>query len=175
MWHCLPSAGARSVLLREVWPCFHSTRCSKESLGASRVPVLLSFLFFFLARCSLYFFIKLHPLLKACIQIAIYNLFTDPSPSRTRGWQQAPRPPSVPRLLLFPFCFSALPAFPRRKVPALLFPRFPCLAAYCLKLSQRCLRASAANRCVPLTAAAFMGCNTVFCDATRKAREPLQT
>lgn len=97
--------------------------------------IIITIIFLFSARRSLYFFIKLHPPLKACIQIAIYNLFTDPSPpSRTRGWQQAPRPPSAPPLLPFPFCFSSSPRVPSQEGPCPPFPPVPRFGCWSLTL-----------------------------------------
>lgn len=139
MWHCLPSAGARSVQLREVWPCFHSTRCSKESLGASRVPVLLSFFFLLLLLLLFFFFqhaarfisssnstLSSKPAYKSrfITYLPILLLLAElAAGSRLRALQALLR--SFPS----PSASPALPAFPRRKVPALLFPRFPGLAA----------------------------------------------
>lgn len=77
--------------------------------GFCFTSVISFFFFFFLARCSFYFFIKLHPLLKACIQIAIYNLFTGPSHfSRIRSLHLAAGSSPFPTALLFIFLFSLL-------------------------------------------------------------------
>ena len=67
--------------------------------------------FSLVARCSFYFFFKLHPLLKARIQIAIYNLFTGPSPlSSIRSLHLAagssPLPAALPLMLFILFFYS---------------------------------------------------------------------
>lgn len=126
----------QSVLLCEIWPCFHSMR-SKESLWVNRVSVLLSF---FLARCSFYFFVKLHPLLKACIQIVIYNLFTDPSHfSRIPSLHLAVGSSPFPSALLFIYLFVCFPplSLPRVAVVFLAFRLVPRVGRFPALLSPR--------------------------------------